>query len=171
MTTPPWTPICVAQIKTFLMALFFWEPNPVRVGKIVRFVHGLIIASWLGLYVLSHTIFPSFLFVCVVYGLFIAIWAQHMFFGGCILSFVERSLIGDETTLVADTLLDLFDIRVSPDSFSNSVNGIVCLCFTVGACLLTFELLARMRLSWLSKRSAHLNSLRIVSECISNSAS
>lgn len=144
MATPPWTPVFVAHIKTFLLALFFWEPNPVRVGKFVRFGHGLFIAAWLGLYILAHTLFPSFWFALLIYLVFVAIWLQHMFFGGCILSFVERALIGDQTTLAADTALDLFDIQASPES----VNGIVLLCFTVGVCTMTLELVARLRAAY-----------------------
>ena len=140
MTTPPWTPVCVAHIKTILLALFFWESNPERVGKIIRFGHGLFIASCVGLYILAHTLLTSFWFFCLTYCILVAIWLQHMCFGGCIVSFVEQSLIGDHTTLAADAVLDLFDIQAPHDS----VNGIVLLCFTIGVCFLTFELMARV---------------------------
>jgi len=129
------------HLDTLAHMLFFWETNPVRIGKIIRFIHNVGMIALFVVFVIVQTVFPSFVMLFVVWLLLVAICAQHIVFGGCVVSKLEQRLIGDSSSFI-DPLLELFNIPISPESTA----GIVTLGSSTMVVLVGFQLVSRVSL-------------------------
>jgi len=118
--------------------VFFWENEPVRIGKLIRFTHHSIVYFIGVLIIVSHTIYPSYFLLCFVYILCLLIWIQHITTGGCLSSKLEQKLIGDSSSFV-DPILEVFNIPITPQSTS----GIVVMGSTLVIFMMSLELCAR----------------------------
>ena len=89
------------------------------------------------LYIINHTIYPSYFLFIGIYILCVVIWLQHLFFGECIFHLIERRLLNDEKGVLSP-FMDLFGID------SDKYNSKILLMFsTQGIITLTFELITR----------------------------
>ena len=138
MSCSTWNTYFLEILRKYIVILFFWESDPVRIGKIIRFLHHLIIYCTLLLYIAAHTIVPSYF---LLFGLYIWIgllWIYNILSGGCILSKLEQSLIGDTTSFV-DPILEAFHMPITPETTS----GVVIMGSTLVMVMLSFELSTR----------------------------
>lgn len=125
-------------LETIVKKLFFWETDPVRIGKLIRWIHHTVSIILGMLIFLNHTIYQSYmLFICLYFFVFF-IWAQHIITGGCIISKLEQRLISDESSFI-DPILEAFHIPVS----SESTSGLVVLSSSIIFMMLTLELMSR----------------------------
>jgi len=129
-------------LETFFRKLFFWEDDSARIGKMIRFLHHFLTYCFLILYIISHTVIPSYLLLCVLYVWFVLIWIHHIITGGCIISKVEQKLIGDNTSFI-DPIMESFHIPITPESSS----GIIIMGSTMLVGMLTLELFSRTLLT------------------------
>jgi len=100
------------------------------------------------LYILNHTLYPSYFLFLIIYGILVFIWLQHLVCGECLFTKLEQKLIGDKNNFF-DPLLKIFHIQVTQDSGF----GIVILSSSMAMMMLTMELLNRTILnikSWIS---------------------
>jgi hypothetical protein len=118
--------------------IFFWESDDKKLGVLLRFLHHSIVYCMGILYVLNHTIIPSYLLFCGLYICFFIIWVHHILTGGCLSSKVEQRLIGDSKSFV-DPILEAFHIPIT----EKSTIGVVILGSTLVMGMLTFELTSR----------------------------
>jgi len=125
-------------LEPFFKNLFFWETDPVRIGKLIRFIHHFIVYVIGILIILSHTLIPSYFLLCLVYIMCILVWIQHITTGGCISSKLEQKLIGDNSSFI-DPILEIFNIPITPQTTS----GIVVMGSTLLIFMLSLELCAR----------------------------
>ena len=131
------------SIFEFIMRkLIFWEKDDKQIGRIIRFVHGGIMYGLIIVYILNHTIFPSYILFVTYYGIFLLIFIQHIICGGCISTTIEQRLIGDDRC-VTDLLLEIFHIPTTQEVS----HGVVILLSFVFMAMLTFELTLRTILS------------------------
>ena len=110
------------NLENIAKAVFFWE-NSKGIGTCVRLFHHSFLYMSLILYAV-HFFVPSLFFI--VYGIFLIIWLQHTFLGGCVFTNVERKLIGN----------DAFFLNISTDSGTLFLS-------TIMLCVLSFELVIR----------------------------
>lgn len=132
----------VNVLETMFKKLFFWEDDSVRIGKMIRFVHHFLTYCFLILYIVSHTVIPSYFLLFVLYIWVVLIWIHHIITGGCIISKVEQKLIGDSVSFI-DPIMESFHIPITPDSTS----GIIVMGSTVVVGMLTLELFSRTLLT------------------------
>ena len=132
----------VNVLETMFKKLFFWEDDSVRIGKMIRFVHHFLFYSLIILYIISHTVIPSYFLLCVLYVWFVLIWIHHIITGGCIISKVEQKLIGDSVSFI-DPIMESFHIPITPESSS----GIIIMGSTMLVGMLTLELFSRTLLT------------------------
>ena len=125
-------------LEPFFKKLFFWETDPVRIGKLIRFLHHSIVYIIGISIILVHTVIPSYFLLCMVYLACVLIWIQHITTGGCLSSKLEQRLIGDKTSFV-DPILEVFNIPITPQTTS----GIVIMGSTLVVFMLSLELCAR----------------------------
>jgi hypothetical protein len=125
-------------LEPFFKKLFFWETDPVRIGKLIRFLHHSIVYIIGISIILVHTVIPSYFLLCIVYLACVLIWIQHITTGGCLSSKLEQRLIGDKTSFV-DPILEVFNIPITPQTTS----GIVVMGSTLVIFMLSLELCAR----------------------------
>jgi hypothetical protein len=125
-------------IEPLSKKLFFWETDPIRIGKLIRIVHNISIYSLTALFITVHTIYPSYILLWVVYILCFLIWIHHVITGGCLISKLEQKLIGDTSSFV-DPILEIFNIPITPESTS----GVLTLSTTIFIFMLSLELCAR----------------------------
>jgi len=125
-------------LEPFFKKLFFWETDPVRIGKLIRFLHHSIVYIIGISIILVHTVIPSYFLLCIVYLACLLIWIQHITTGGCLSSKLEQRLIGDKTSFV-DPILEVFNIPITPQTTS----GIVIMGSTLVIFMLSLELCAR----------------------------
>lgn len=126
---------------------FFWETDDVKIGRFLRFIHHSIVYSFGILYILNHTIVPSYFLFLILYGILTLVWIQHLVCGGCLSSKLEQKLIGDTKSFV-DPIMDIFHIPITHDS----TIGVVILGSSLTMLMLTMELLNRTILniqSWI----------------------
>ena len=118
--------------------IFFWETDPVRIGKLIRFTHHSIVYIIGISIIIVHTVLPSYFLLCLVYLVCLLIWIQHITTGGCISSKLEQRLIGDNTSFI-DPILEVFNIPITPQTTS----GIVVMGSTLMIFMMSLELCAR----------------------------
>jgi hypothetical protein len=90
--------------------VLFWEEDPVRKGKIVRYIHDFLSNSMIVLIVFSHTLYPAFWLQTIILFICVLVWLQHVSCNGCVVSKVEQKLIGDTRSFAAP-FLEVFHIE------------------------------------------------------------
>lgn len=91
------------------------------------------------LVVISHTVYPVFWFQVVIFSFIFLIWIQHMILRICVLTSIERRLLGPESHTMIDSLLNIFKIPVQKETRM----GVTLMLSTVGVLFLGLELVAR----------------------------
>jgi hypothetical protein len=119
--------------------VMFWETDPVRKGKILRYIHHFFSNAIVVLIVVSHTIYPAFWLQTIVLFFCVLVWLQHVTCNGCVLSKVEQKLIGDSDSFVTP-ILEAFHLKPTQDL----AIAIVIMGSTIGVSLLGLEWLARV---------------------------
>jgi hypothetical protein len=94
--------------------VLFWKTNDAERGKLLRFLHNLVIDGVLFMVIASHTFYRSYVLQTFVLGILFLIWLQHMAFHCCIFTDVERDLIGDNASITGPWV-ELFGIEPTPD--------------------------------------------------------
>jgi hypothetical protein len=90
--------------------VLFWEEDPVRKGKLVRYIHDFLSNTMIVLIVISHTLYPAFWLQSIVLFICVIVWLQHLVCNGCVISKVEQKLIGDTRSFAAP-FLEVFHIE------------------------------------------------------------
>jgi hypothetical protein len=90
--------------------IMFWEDDPVRKGKLVRYIHDFLSNAMIILIVISHTLYPAFWLQTIVLCICVLVWFQHLLCNGCVISKVEQKLIGDTRSFAAP-FLEVFHIE------------------------------------------------------------
>jgi hypothetical protein len=90
--------------------VLFWEEDPVRKGKLVRYIHDFLSNTMIILIVFSHTLYPAFWLQTIVLCICVVVWLQHLVCNGCVISKVEQKLIGDTRSFAAP-FLEVFHIE------------------------------------------------------------
>lgn len=100
--------------------LFFWETDPVRIGKLIRVIHTNSMYMLFFSIIIVHTVVPSYFLLVLIYILCFCVWVHHILTGGCIISKLEQKLIGDSSSFV-DPILEVFNIPITPQTTSGAV--------------------------------------------------
>ena len=127
-----------SSTETALRWLFFWESDDKTLGKFIRFLHHGVIYAALIMYVIIHTLHPSYILLCMFWVFALLVWVQHVVTGGCIFSKIEQKLVGDTQSFV-DPILAAFHMPITPETTA----GIVTMGSSCVIVLLTFELICR----------------------------
>jgi hypothetical protein len=107
-------------LEPFLMKIFFWESDPIRIGKLIRVLHTNITYLLFFSIIAVHTIIPSYFLLVILYLIWFCVWAHHVLTGGCIISKIEQRLIGDKTSFI-DPILEVFNIPVTPQTTTGAI--------------------------------------------------
>ena len=102
-------------IEMILRTIFFWEKNPERLGKLIRFFHHITVYLLMISFILLHTITPSFIGLCLYLVYWFFLWLHHIITGGCIISKIEQSFLGDSKSFI-DYFLDIFHIPITKET-------------------------------------------------------
>jgi len=119
--------------------LMFWEEDPVRKGKILRYIHNFLSNTLIILIVISHTLYPAFWLQTLVLFTCVLVWLQHLACNGCVVSKVEQKLIGDHESFVTP-ILEAFHLEPTPEL----ATVFVIVGSSMGVFLLGLEWLARI---------------------------
>jgi hypothetical protein len=122
-----------------LHKVMFWEEDPVRKGKILRYVHHFIMNALITLIIVSHTVYPAFWLQTLVLFFCLLIWLQHITCNGCVVSKIEQKLIGDRESFVTP-ILEAFHLEPTQEL----AIAFVIMGSTLGVFLLGLEWLARV---------------------------
>ena len=118
--------------------------NDEILGEIVYTSHLAGFYTLLVLIFVSHTFYPVFWFqVCVFLFLFV-VWIQHIVLKTCVLTSLERRLMGPEHALTIDVLLNCFGIPIQKETRM----GVTIMLSTAGVMFLGLELIARGSMYW-----------------------
>lgn len=120
-----------------LRRLIFWEEDDKRVGTIIRFFHNTFFYIMGIIYIINHTVFPSYVLFVLFYMAYIIIWLQHIICGDCIIHHIEHRLLGDKKSVLSP-FMELFNIK--SDEYSSKI---LVMSSTLVMCMLTFELITR----------------------------
>jgi hypothetical protein len=138
MSCSTWNTYFLELLEKYILRLCFWESDPVRIGKIIRFLHHLITYTTILVYIAVHTVVPSYFLLCGLYIWIGLVWVHHVLSGGCIVSKLEQRLIGDTISFV-DPILEAFHMPITPETTS----GVVIMGSTLVMLMLSFELSVR----------------------------
>jgi hypothetical protein len=130
----------VDNLETFFRFIYKWITDKDEVlGEIVYTLH--IFGFWtvMVLVVVSHTIYPVFWFQAIIFSFICIVWLQHIVLRTCVLTSIERRLLGPSGHNMIDSLLNVFGIPVE----NKSRMGVTLMLSTVGVMFLGLELLAR----------------------------
>ena len=125
-------------IETLLRCALFWESDDKKIGIMIQMIHHGFIYGMILWYIYLHTFSHSYLQFVAFYFIFVTIWIQHLFCGGCLFFNIEQKLIGNHPSLM-DNLISIFHIT-SSECISN---GILLMISSLIMAMLTGELLSR----------------------------
>jgi hypothetical protein len=108
-------------------------------GEIVYVLHLFGFWTLVVLIVLSHTIYPLFWFQVLIFLFVCTVWIQHIILRTCILTSIERRLLGPECHTMIDSLLNMFNIPVQKETRM----GVTLILSSTGVMFLGLELIAR----------------------------
>ena len=107
-------------IEPLFKKLFFWETDPIRIGKLIRLLHTNSMYILFFSIIAVHTIIPSYFLLLIIYIIYFFVWVHHILTGGCIISKLEQRLIGDSDSFI-DPILEVFNIPITPQTTSGAV--------------------------------------------------
>ena len=119
--------------------VMFWEEDPVRKGKLVRYIHDFLSNTMIILIVISHTLYTAFWLQTIVLCICVVVWFQHLLCNGCVISKVEQKLIGD-TRSFATPILEVYHIEPTKELTS----ALIILGSSVSVIFLSLEWFARV---------------------------
>lgn len=120
-----------------LRKIIFWENDDKRIGIIIRFFHNAFFYIMGLIYIINHTIMPSFILFILFYFIYLIIWLQHIICGDCIIHHIEHRLIGDKKGIISP-FMELFNIN--SDEYNSKI---LVMSSTLVFGMLTFELISR----------------------------
>jgi hypothetical protein len=120
-----------------LRKLIFWEEDEKRIGTIIRFFHTAASILMFFIYIVNHTVFPSYILFISFYMIYLLIWLQHIICGDCIVYNIEYRMLGDKKGVLTP-FMDLFGI--DSDEYSSKI---LVMSSTIIMSMLTFELITR----------------------------
>jgi len=124
-------------VEYVLRKLIFWENDDKRIGIIIRFFHNAFFYIMGCIYIINHTIMPSYFIFVIFYIIFFIIWVQHIICGDCVIHHIEHRLIGDKKGVLSP-FMELFNIN--SDEYNSKI---LVMSSTLVVGMLTFELIAR----------------------------
>ncbi len=129
-------------VETVLVKLFFWESEPARIGKLIRFLHHGVLYILAALLVFNHIIYQNYLLFLFLYIFCCIIWLQHVVTWDCLVSSLESKLIGESAGFL-DPILEAMHIPVTKETST----GVMILGSTLVVTMLTLELISRTSLA------------------------
>lgn len=130
----------VNTLENISRFMYSWlTDNDEILGRIVYTIHMLGFYTLSVLIFISHTIYPVFWFQMAIFLFVLIIWIQHLILKTCVLTSLERKLMGPENPTAIDILLNAFGIPVMKETRM----GVTILTSTLGVMFLGLELIAR----------------------------
>lgn len=130
----------IELLEGFFRFIYKWITDKDDIlGEIVYVIHMFGFWTLMVLVFVSHTIYPVFWFQCIIFGFICLIWIQHVILRTCVLTSIERRLLGPESHTMIDSLLNVFNIPVQKETRM----GVTLMLSTVGVLFLGLELIAR----------------------------
>lgn len=130
----------VEKLETMFRFMYSWiAENDEVLGSIIYFLHLFGFFTLLVLIFVSHTIYPMFWLQAFVFGFFFIVWVQHVILKTCVLTSIERRLLGPNSKVMIDMILNLFEIPIQKETRM----GVTLMLSSVGVMFLGLELVAR----------------------------
>jgi hypothetical protein len=124
-------------IEFLFRKIIFWENDDKRIGTIIRFFHNAFFYAMICIYIINHTILPSYFIFITFYLICLLVWLQHMICGDCVVHLIEHRLLGDKKG-VLNPFMELFDIH--SDEYNTKI---LVMSSTIVVGMLTFEFFTR----------------------------
>jgi hypothetical protein len=130
----------VDNLELFIRFIYKWiTDNDEVLGEIVYTFHIFVFWTLIVLVVVSHTIYPVYWFQTVLFSLICLVWVQHIVLRTCVLTSIERKLLGPSGHNMIDSLLNIFGIPIQRETRM----GVTLMLSTVGVLFLGLELTSR----------------------------
>jgi hypothetical protein len=128
-------------LEAAMRFLYRWlTTNDEILGKITYTIHLFGFYTLLVLVVMGHTVYPVFWFQTFAFFFVVLVWVQHIVLKTCVFTSLEHRLMGPDSFVMMDVLLELAGIPVQKETRM----GVTVLISTAGVMFLGLELLARM---------------------------
>ena len=130
----------VDNLEVFFRFIYKWITDKDEVlGEIVYTLHIFGFWTLIVLVVISHTVYPVFWLQFIIFSFICLVWLQHVVLHTCVLTSIERRLLGPQGHNMIDSLLNIFSIPVQNETRM----GVTLMLSTVGVMFLGLELTAR----------------------------
>jgi hypothetical protein len=127
-------------VEKWLRFVYKWITDKDEVlGEIVYMLHMFGFWTLIVLIIISHTFYPVFWFQFMIFSFVCLVWIQHLILNTCVLTSIERKLLGPKNHLMIDSLLNVFNIPIQKETRM----GVTLMLSTVGVLFLGLELSAR----------------------------
>ena len=127
-------------VEQWLRFVYKWITDKDEVlGEIVYMLHMFGFWTLIVLIIISHTFYPVFWFQFMIFSFVCLVWIQHLILNTCVLTSIERKLLGPKNNLMIDSLLNVFNIPIQKETRM----GVTLMLSTVGVLFLGLELSAR----------------------------
>jgi hypothetical protein len=130
----------IDNVEAWLRFVYKWITDKDEIlGEIIYVLHMFGFWTLMTLVVLSHTVYPIFWFQLMIFVFICIIWVQHIILQTCVLTSIERRLLGPNSHTMIDSLLTIFNVPVQKETRM----GVTLMLSTVGVMFLGLELVAR----------------------------
>lgn len=132
--------VIVEHLESWFRFIYKWITDKDEIlGEIIYILHLFGFWTLMVLVAVSHTIYPLFWFQALIFSFVCLIWIQHVILRTCVLTSIERRLLGPESHTMIDSLLNAFGIPVQKETRM----GVTLMLSSVGVLFLGLELVAR----------------------------
>lgn len=132
--------VIIEHLESWFRFIYNWITDKDEIlGEIIYILHLFGFSTLMILIFLSHTIYPVFWFQLMIFVFIFLIWIQHVFLRTCILTSIERRLLGPQSHTMIDSLLNIFNIPIQKETRM----GVTLMLSTVGVMFLGLELISR----------------------------
>ena len=126
-------------VENLLRIIFFWCESEKEFGEWVIRLHYGIWITLLSVFIVMRIVTIPFIIICAMFLLSCIMWTQHLVLGVCLLSSIQKRVLGRQCKLI-NPLLELFDIPVSRES----IKGVTILLSTIFVSLMILEISNRL---------------------------
>ena len=130
----------VDGLEMITRGIYGWlAENDEALGNILYTVHLFSMTILMVVIFISHTIYPVIWFQIIVFITVFLVWIQHILLRTCVCTSLERRLMGPNSRVAIDFILDVFGIPIS----KRTRVGVTLLMSTITVLFLGLELFAR----------------------------
>lgn len=132
----------IDQLEAGIRYAYSWLPDGTDelIGNLVYILHIFSLSTIFILIFMAHVVYPVIWFQVFVFLIGFIIWLQHVLLHTCVCTSLEKKLLGQDSKVTVDIVLNMFEIPISRESRA----GVTVLLSTVAVAFMGLNITSRL---------------------------